>query len=85
MDVKSRYMSKQRNCLYINFENKSNNLFGHKSYIDFFCPFISKFQHGFLHGKACLTQLLHFYTEGFGSLDKGLPIDVILFDFKKNL
>ena len=40
-------------------------------------------QHGFMRRCSCVTQLLtalHYWTE---SLEKGIPVDVLYFDFSK--
>ncbi|MEW8545255.1 MAG: reverse transcriptase family protein [Candidatus Thiodiazotropha sp.] len=43
----------------------------------------SKFQHGFIAGKSCTTQLLEFMEEITEALDRGDDVDVIYLDFQK--
>ena len=45
----------------------------HMSRNDFFSPF----QHGFVSGKSCMTQLLEFLDDITESLDQGDDIDII--------
>ena len=46
---------------------------------DFFSPF----QHGFVSGKSCVTQLLEFLDNITEALDQGDDIDIIYVDFSK--
>ncbi len=43
---------------------------------------MSKRQHGFLHGRSCLTNLLNASEQWTRALDKKAGVDVIYFDFK---
>ncbi len=43
----------------------------------------SKRQHGFLHGRSCLTNLLNASEQWNRAQDKKAGVDVIYFDFKK--
>ena len=45
--------------------------------------FISKHQHGFIHGTACQYDLLKTFEEWSQALDEGSSLDVMYFDFKK--
>ena len=40
-------------------------------------------QHGFTPGKSCTTNLLEYLNEITSSLDKGIPYDVIMIDFRR--
>ena len=40
-------------------------------------------QHGFLPKRSCLTNLLEFFDDVTGLLDKGEPVDIIYLDFQK--
>ncbi len=44
---------------------------------------MSKTQHGFLHGRSCLTNLLNASEQWTRALDKKAAVNVIYFDFKK--
>ena len=55
----------------------------YQNIIHFLWPLISTRQHGFLLGKFCLTQLLHFYSENLKLLDNGSPTDVVFVEFWK--
>ena len=43
----------------------------------------SPFQHGFISGKSCNTQLLEFLDEITEALDQGEDVDIIYLDFNK--
>ena len=45
--------------------------------------FISRFQHGFLPKRSCLTNLLETFEAWTGLLDEGFAVDVIYLDYKK--
>ena len=45
--------------------------------------FFSPFQHGFISGKSCVTQLLEFLNEITEALDQGEGVDIIYLDFSK--
>ncbi|CAM5112964.1 unnamed protein product [Eretmochelys imbricata] len=40
-------------------------------------------QHGFTKGKSCLTNLIVFYDEITGPVDKGKAVDMLFLDFSK--
>ena len=46
-------------------------------------PMITKFQHGFLHGKSTETQMLSVFDNISEVLDKGGQTDIIYLDFSK--
>ena len=53
------------------------------SIVDFLDDKISKHQHGFVTGKSCLTNLLETFECVIDLLDKGMPVDILYFDFSK--
>ena len=44
---------------------------------------LNQSQHGFRHGRSCLSQLLAHYDEVLELLEKGLNVDTIYLDFSK--
>ena len=40
-------------------------------------------QHGFTHGRSCLTNLLETFTDWFEMFDNGHPVDAVFLDFRK--
>ncbi|CAM5146477.1 unnamed protein product [Natator depressus] len=44
---------------------------------------LSKSQHGFCKGRACLTNLLEFFEGVNKHVDKGDPVDIVYLDFQK--
>ncbi len=46
-------------------------------------PICSKWQHVFMHGRSCFTNLLNASGQWTRALDKKAGVDVIYFDFKK--
>ena len=45
----------------------------------------SPFQHGFVSGKSCVTQLLEFLDNLTVALDQGDDVDIIYLDFPRPL
>ena len=44
---------------------------------------ICETQHGFRKNRSCLTNLLDFFEAVAGEVDRGEPVDVLYFDFRK--
>ena len=44
---------------------------------------IKDYQHGFLNGKSCCTNLLEFFEEVTKAVDSSVPYDVVFLDFAK--
>jgi hypothetical protein len=44
---------------------------------------IRETQHGFRKNRSCLTNLLHFFEAVAEEVDRGEPVDVLYFDFRK--
>ena len=44
---------------------------------------ISGYQHGFVKGKSCLSNLLETFDDILELLEQGLPVDLFYFDFSK--
>lgn len=40
-------------------------------------------QHGFVPNRSCTTNLVQFFEEVTGGVDKGFPVDVVYLDFQK--
>ena len=51
--------------------------------LDHMKPYLSKYQHGFLNGRSCVTQLLDCIGEWSKQLDEGNCLDVIYLDYAK--
>ena len=51
----------------------------HMTQNDLFSPY----QHGFIPGKSCITQLLEILEEITDALDQGFDIDIIYLDYTK--
>ena len=49
----------------------------HMTQNDLFSPY----QHGFIPGKSCITQLLEILEEITDALDQGFDIDIIYLDY----
>ena len=44
---------------------------------------ITEFQHGFVRGRSCLTNLLEVFEHWTSSMDEGYGVDVIYLDYRK--
>ena len=44
---------------------------------------INASQHGFMRGKSCTSNLLHFLEKVTALVDSGVPVDVVYLDFAK--
>ena len=44
---------------------------------------INASQHGFMRGKSCTSNLLHFLEKVTAAVDSGVPVDVVYLDFAK--
>ena len=44
---------------------------------------ITDYQHGFVNGKSCLSNLLETFDSIFNILEEGAPVDILYFDFSK--
>ena len=44
---------------------------------------ICETQHDFRKNRSCLTNLLNFFEAVAGEVDRGEPVDVLYFDFRK--
>ena len=51
--------------------------------LDHMSPHLSKYQHGFMNGRSCVTQLLDCIGEWTKQLDEGNSLDVIYLDYAK--
>ena len=46
-------------------------------------PYLTKWQHGFVRGRSCTTQLVVSHHQWSKALDEGRQVDVIFLDFAK--
>ena len=46
-------------------------------------PYLTKWQHGFVRGRSCTTQLVLSHHQWSKALDEGRQVDAILLDFAK--
>jgi len=44
---------------------------------------ITNYQHGFVRGRSCRTNLLQVFEDWTSNLDEGYGVDVIYLDYKK--
>ena len=50
---------------------------------DHVSPFLTEWQHGFVKGRSCETQLILIHHQWATALDKGRQVDVVFLDFSK--
>ena len=55
----------------------------HSAIYDHVSPFLTEWQHGFIKGRSCETQLTLTHHQWATALDKGRQVDVIFLDFSK--
>ena len=55
----------------------------HSAIYDHVSPFSTEWQHGFIKGRSCETQLILTYHQWATALDKGRQVDVVFLDFSK--
>ena len=46
-------------------------------------PYLSDWQHGFVRGRSCVTQLVLSHHHWYKALDDELQVDVVFMDFAK--
>ena len=57
----------------------------HSAIYDHVSPFLTEWQHGFIKGRSCETQLILTHHQWATALDKGRQVDVVFLDFSKGL
>ena len=55
----------------------------HCAIYDHVSPFLTEWQHGFIKGRSCETQLILTHHQWATALDKGRQVDVVFLDFSK--
>ena len=55
----------------------------HSVIYDHVSPFLSEWQHGFVKGRSCETQLILTHQQWATALDQGRQVDVVFLDFSK--
>ena len=55
----------------------------HSVIYDHVSPFLSGWQHGFVKGRSCETQLISTHHQWATALDQGRQVDVVFLDFSK--
>ena len=55
----------------------------HSAIYDHVSPFSTEWQHGFVKGRSCETQLILTHHQWATALDQGRQVDVVFLDFSK--
>ena len=55
----------------------------HSAIYDHVSPFLTEWQHGFIKGRSCETQLILTHHQWATALDNGRQVDVVFLDFSK--
>ena len=55
----------------------------HNAIYSHVAPYLTKWQHGFVRGRSCTTQLVLSHHQWSKALDEGRQVDVIFLDFAK--
>ena len=55
----------------------------HNAIYSHVAPYLTKWQHGFVRGRSCTTQLVISLHQWSKALDEGRQVDVIFLDFAK--
>ena len=55
----------------------------HSAIYDHVSPFLTEWQHGFVKGRSCETQLILTHHQWATALDQGRQVDVVFLDFSK--
>ena len=55
----------------------------HSAIYDHVSPFLTEWQHGFVKGRSCGTQLIVTHNQWATALDQGRQVDVVFLDFSK--
>ena len=55
----------------------------HSAFYGHVSPFLSEWQHGFVKGRSCETQLILTHHQWATALDQGRQVDVVFLDFSK--
>ena len=58
-------------------EDRTSSNFGHVA------PYLNDWQHGFIIGRSCVTQLVLSHHQWTKALDAGNQFDIVLLDFSK--
>ena len=79
----SRELVTNYRSIYLSISAKCLERIVHCAIYDHVSPFLTEWQHGFIKGRSCETQLILTHHQWATALDKGRQVDVVFFDFSK--
>ena len=79
----SRELVTNYRSIYLSISTKCLERIVHCAIYDHVSPFLTEWQHGFIKGRSCETQLILTHHQWATALDKGRQVDVVFFDFSK--
>ena len=72
-----------RNLFFVCIPAKCQERIVHNAIYSHVAPYLTKWQHGFVRGRSCTTQLVISHHQWSKALDEGRQVDVIFLDFAK--
>ena len=79
----SRELVTNYRSIYLSISAKCLERIVHSAIYDHVSPFLTEWQHGFIKGRSCETQLILTHHQWATALDKGRQVDVVFLDFSK--